>query len=133
MFFGSFRTNCRQQASKPRFLCLGQRKREIYPELTFLPAPTYMEVLDHFPQHSVLAGEGQKGFNRTVGTLKGDNLSPRELQGRYSIALGRIGSADAADRRKPIYQRDSRITEQKAIEEAASALRALWKLRPNKA
>ncbi|MBV9182448.1 MAG: hypothetical protein JO356_14145 [Acidobacteria bacterium] len=57
-------------------------------------------------------------------------MSPRELQGRYSIALGKIGGA--VDRHKPIYQRDSRITEQKAIEEAANALSALWKLKLNK-
>jgi hypothetical protein len=55
------------------------------------------------------------------------------LQGRYTIALERIGGADAADRQKPIYQRDSRITEQQAIEQAAKALSALWKISRDKA
>ncbi len=59
-------------------------------------------------------------------------MSPRELQGRFSVALGRIGGtneSDAAARHKPIYQRDPIKTEQEAIEEAARALTALWKIR----
>jgi hypothetical protein len=56
-------------------------------------------------------------------------LSPQELQGKYTIALQQIEGEDVADRYRPIYQRDSRITEHEAIEEAAKALRALWKLR----
>jgi hypothetical protein len=55
------------------------------------------------------------------------------LQGSYATALERIGGADAADRQKPIYQRDSRITEQQAIEQAAKALSALWKLSRDRA
>jgi hypothetical protein len=39
------------------------------------------------------------------------------------IAMGRLGETN---RQKPIYQRESRVTEQQAIEEAAKALRALW-------
>jgi hypothetical protein len=46
-------------------------------------------------------------------------------------ALEKIGGATAptaADRHKPIRQREARITEQQAIQEAAKALSALWKL-----
>lgn len=46
-------------------------------------------------------------------------------------ALAKIAGASdsaAAERHKPIYQRDSKITEQQAIQEAAKALSALWKL-----
>jgi hypothetical protein len=59
-------------------------------------------------------------------------LSPRELQGKYMVALGRIGGetgSDGTDRRKPIYARNSPQTEQQAIAEAANALSALWKIR----
>jgi hypothetical protein len=59
-------------------------------------------------------------------------LSPRELQGKYMVALGRIGAdagSDGTDRRKPIYPRNSQRTEQQAIAEAANALSALWKVR----
>ena len=56
-------------------------------------------------------------------------MSPRELQGKYSVALRTIGGEDVAERNKPIYQRNSQMTEQQAIEAAAQALRALWKLR----
>jgi hypothetical protein len=54
------------------------------------------------------------------------------LQGKYTVALGRIGGGngpDSADRYKPIYQRRSQTIEQQAIEEAANALSALWKVR----
>jgi hypothetical protein len=77
------------------------------------------------PQHSVLAINGRTGLIE----LSGGNLSPRELQGRYSIALQTVGSDDVGARNKPIYQRNSRMTEQQAIEEAAQALRVLWKVR----
>ena len=56
-------------------------------------------------------------------------MSPQELEGKYTVALRRIDGTDLADRHKPIYQRNPRNTEDEAIEEAASALRALWKLR----
>lgn len=69
--------------------------------------------------------------------MKGDNLSPLELQGKYMVALGRIGGetgSDDADRRKPIYERNSAQSERQAIAEAANALSALWKVRrPGKA
>ena len=55
----------------------------------------------------------------------------RELQGRYMIALGSLGESTGskvADRHKTIYQQDSGMTEQRAIQEAAKALSALWKL-----
>ena len=58
-------------------------------------------------------------------------MSPRELQGRYTVALERIdgkaGSGDG-DRNKPIYRGSSQMTEQQAIDEAAKALTALWKI-----
>jgi hypothetical protein len=102
----------------------------IYQQLTLLsPRPTWKS----WPISAALGigGNGETGFNCRV--RKGDNLSPRELQGRYTIALERIGGADAGDRQKPIYQRDSRMTEQQAIEQAAKALSALWKLSRDKA
>ena len=64
--------------------------------------------------------------------LKGGSLSSQELQGKYTVALGRIGGgADSggAARNKPICQRNSQMDEQQAIEEAANALSALWKVR----
>ena len=59
-------------------------------------------------------------------------MSPGELQGKYKVALKRIAGkagSDAGDRHKPIYQGNSQITEQQAVEEAAKALTALWKVR----
>jgi hypothetical protein len=47
------------------------------------------------------------------------------------VALGKISgatSSNTAERHKPIYQRETRQTEQQAINEAAKALSALWKL-----
>jgi len=58
-------------------------------------------------------------------------LSPRDLQGKYTAALSRIaGAADsgASDRHQPIYRREPAPTEKQAIQEAAEALSALWKL-----
>jgi len=60
--------------------------------------------------------------------LEGTTLSPQELQGKYAVALRRIGG-ETADRHKPICQRSAPITEQQAIQEAANALTALWKIR----
>ncbi|HET8823892.1 MAG TPA: hypothetical protein VFM77_02095 [Terriglobales bacterium] len=57
-------------------------------------------------------------------------MSPQELQGKYSVALRRIGGETAsADRHTPIFQRSAHITEQQAIQDAANALTALWKIR----
>ena len=59
-------------------------------------------------------------------------MSPGELQGKYAVALEQIGSkagSERSERRKPIYQRTSQISEQQAIEDAAAALTALWKIR----
>jgi hypothetical protein len=57
------------------------------------------------------------------------NLSPQELQGKYTVALRRIGGeTTSADRHTPIFQRGAHITEQQAIQEAANALTALWKI-----
>lgn len=59
-------------------------------------------------------------------------MSPVELQGKYTVALKRIaGKAgpDEGNRHKPIYQGNSQITEQQALEEAAKALTALWKVK----
>ena len=64
--------------------------------------------------------------------MEGDNVSPGELQGKYTGALKRINSKAGSgqdDRHRPIYQRNSRMTEQQAVEEAAKALTALWKVR----
>jgi hypothetical protein len=64
--------------------------------------------------------------------VEGENLSPRELQGEYMVALGRIGGetgSDGAGRRKPIYERNSQQSQRQAIAEAANALSALWKVR----
>ena len=58
-------------------------------------------------------------------------MSPRELQGKFTVALGRIGgegSSSGADRHKPIYQRNSKMDDKQAIAEAADALSALWKV-----
>jgi len=58
-------------------------------------------------------------------------LSPRELQGKFNAALEKIGGAadsTAPARHKPIYQRQSEMTEEQAIQQAANALSALWKL-----
>jgi hypothetical protein len=54
---------------------------------------------------------------------KGGELSPLELHGKYMVAMGRLGGSN---RQKPIYQRESELTEQEAIAEAAKALSALW-------
>jgi len=59
-------------------------------------------------------------------------LGPRELQGKYSVAMGRIygeTGSGSADRHKPICQRNSQMTEHEAIEQAANALSALWRIR----
>lgn len=77
------------------------------------------------PQPAVLDTAARPALMETAG----GHLSPRELQGRYSVALQTIGGEDVAERKKPIYQRNAQMTEQQAIEEAAQALRALWKLK----
>jgi len=59
-------------------------------------------------------------------------LSPQELQGKYTLALGRIAGKTAptsSDRHRPIFRRNPQMSEQQAIQEAASALTALWKIR----
>jgi len=59
-------------------------------------------------------------------------LSPQELQVKYTLALGRIGGETApacADRHRPIFRRNAKMAEQQAIQEAGSALTALWKIR----
>ena len=59
-------------------------------------------------------------------------MSPLELQRKYTVALGRIGgetSSDGADQHKPLYERNSQVSERQAIAEAANALTALWKVR----
>jgi len=59
-------------------------------------------------------------------------LSPQELQGKYALALKGIGgetASAATDRHRPIFRRNAQMTEQQAIQEAASALAALWKIR----
>jgi hypothetical protein len=59
-------------------------------------------------------------------------VSLQELQGKYTVALKRLGgetSSDNAKRRKPIYQRNSQNDERQAIEDAANALSVLWKVR----
>jgi len=60
-------------------------------------------------------------------------VSPGELQGKYAVALEQIADkaarSEGGERRKPIYQRKSQITEQQALKDAAVALAALWKVR----
>ena len=68
----------------------------------------------------------------SIGKVEGDNLSPQELQGKYTLSLGKIaGKTDSAsgDRNRPIFRRNPQMSEQQAIQEAASALTALWKIR----
>ena len=57
-------------------------------------------------------------------------MSPRELQGKFTVALERIGGevTEGADRHKPIYQRKAAPDQKQAIAEAADALSALWKV-----
>jgi hypothetical protein len=53
------------------------------------------------------------------------------LEGKFLIALEKIGRAPSPNlgqRQKPIYQR-AKLTEHKAIDEAAKALTVLWKIR----
>ena len=57
-------------------------------------------------------------------------LSPHELQGQYTIALRKIsGETTSGDRHRPIFQRSAPMDERQAIEQAANALAALWKIR----
>ena len=59
-------------------------------------------------------------------------MSPRDLQGKFTLALGKIGDESGAagsDRHKPIYRRNPQSAEKQAIKEAANALSALWKVR----
>jgi len=57
-------------------------------------------------------------------------LSPQELQGKFTVALRKIGGDTAsADRYSPIFQRSAHMAKQQAIEQAANALTALWKIR----
>jgi len=84
------------------------------------------------PQEFVLALRARAALIEIKASVEGGSLSSQELQGKYTVALGRIGggaSSGGADRHKPICQRNSQMTEQQAIEEAANALSALWKVR----
>jgi hypothetical protein len=58
-------------------------------------------------------------------------MSPRDLEGKYRLALEQIGDKDSStsDRHKPIYRRESHNTQKQAIDDAARALSALWKVR----
>ena len=59
-------------------------------------------------------------------------MNSGELEGKYTVALERISGkagAEHGDRHKPIYGRNSQMAEQQALEDAAKALTALWKLR----
>jgi len=80
----------------------------------------------------VLAVKAGEGLIASIGNAEGDNLSPQELQGKYALALKGIGGATAsagADRHRPIFRRNAQKTEEQAVQEAASALAALWKIR----
>jgi hypothetical protein len=82
------------------------------------------------PHHSVLAGNVVEGLIGSARKDEGANLSPHELQGKYAIALRKIGGeTGSADRHRPIFQRSAHIAKQQAIEQAANALAALWKIR----
>lgn len=64
--------------------------------------------------------------------MESDKLGPLELQGKYTVALGRIGGetgSDGANQHRPIYERNSQQAKRQAIAEAATALTALWKIR----
>jgi hypothetical protein len=77
-----------------------------------------------------LAESGASALIEPVANGGGDNLSTQELQGKYTVALRRIGGeTTSTDRHTPIFQRRAHITEQQAIQEAANALTALWKIR----
>lgn len=82
--------------------------------------------------HSVLAVNAGDGLIAFIGKVEGGNLSPQELQGKYTLALGRIAGKTASagsDRNRPIFRRNPEMSEQQAIQEAARALTALWKIR----
>jgi hypothetical protein len=52
------------------------------------------------------------------------------LQGKYIVALRQIGGDTASgDRQRPIFRRNAPMDERQAIEQAANALAALWKIR----
>lgn len=89
--------------------------------------PDLHRPLAQRPNHRVLAANAKPSL---IGAESGGNLSPKELQGKYTVALRRIGGKDVANRHRPIYQRDCRTIEDDAIADAAAALRALWKLNP---
>ncbi len=79
------------------------------------------------PQHSVLAPHSDEDLMRIKGRGR-RQMSPGELQGKYAVALKRIGGerrSDDAGRHKPIYERNSKQAEHQAITEAANALTAL--------
>lgn len=71
-----------------------------------------------------------EGLIGLVLNVEGANLSPHELQGKYAVALKKIaGETAAADRHKPIFQRNGPMDERQAVKQAANALAALWKIR----
>jgi len=58
-------------------------------------------------------------------------LNSQELQGKYLAAVKRITSPTkfgTEKRRTPIFQREPAVTEKQSIEDAATALAALWKI-----
>jgi hypothetical protein len=81
------------------------------------------------PQQSVLATCRIQIDN--VVQHEGGTLSPRELEGKYKAALSRIAGAQTsgnAKRHTPIFQREPAISEKQAIQDAANALAAIWKI-----
>jgi hypothetical protein len=87
--------------------------------------------LSSTPQQSVLAAIASNNLNRRCNDYEGGKLSPRELQGKYMAALSRIGDAHrsgTAKRHTPIFKRGPAIAEKQAIQDAAIALAALWKI-----
>jgi hypothetical protein len=52
------------------------------------------------------------------------------LEGKYKAALSRIGAQTSgnAKRHTPIFQREPAISEKQAIQDAANALAAIWKI-----
>lgn len=58
-------------------------------------------------------------------------MNSQELQGKYLAALTRItasSSPKAEKRVTPIFQRHAAVTEKQSVEDAATALAALWKI-----
>jgi hypothetical protein len=59
---------------------------------------------------------------------QGGKLNPRTLQATYVAALSGTQMCGDAKRHTPIFQRGRVIDEKQAVQDAANALTALWKI-----